>query len=198
MKPSKRLGFTNIILLVIGIVVAVIIVGSLFLIKQNKKEKSYIPAPTNVPATSAPRSSIQWKTYTNDFLKFKLDYPVNWSILELDTDVIFASTKEGLNRDETRKNELRVFIGRTSLLESQDLEKYVAEIDKRSKPEVLDKESIKVDDNNAIRRIINNEYKSLIIYIQSGSRIFTISATPADSELMPIFDQMLQTFKFTN
>lgn len=194
MKLSKKLGFTN-ILLVIGIVVAVIIIGSLFLIKQNRKENSYIPAPTNVPTTSTPRSSIQWKSYTNDFLKFSLEYPENWL---LDTSGTFTTIVNNINKNDP--GYFKVLLTRTQLLESQTIEDFIKDPQIRRNSKILSQQSISVDGKTGEKIIIQDKVKETIIYLKrvldEKNFVYIISATPADSELMPIFDQMLRTFKF--
>lgn len=156
-------------------------------------KSSQIQSPN--PTSQAELTPV--RSYMNSSLKLSLNYPENWQISESGTDVIFATTKESLGKDETRKEELRVFIGRTPLLQGQNLEKYISDIDKRSKPNIFDQKSILVDREKAIRRVTSlGNYEAIVIYVQSGTKIYTISATPADSTFMPAFDQMLQSFKF--
>ncbi|MEX2028379.1 MAG: PsbP-related protein [Candidatus Curtissbacteria bacterium] len=184
--------------LLLPIIVVLVLAAGYFVFSRNNPLKlQSAVSQSQSPKPANQLTSTQLKNYENNFLKFTLSYPENWQILESGTDVIFATTKEGLGKDETRREELRVFIGRTPLLQGQNLEKYISDIDGRSTPNILDQKSILVDGQRAIRRLNGlDKYKAIVIYVQSGTKIYTISATPADSKLMPVFDQILQTFKF--
>lgn len=180
------------------VIIALVLISGYFVLSKNGAS-NIIPKSSGVqsqnPPSQAELSSL--RNYMNSSLKFSLNYPNNWQILESGTDVIFATTKESLGKDETRKEELRVFVGRTSLLQDQNLAKYISVIDARSTPIILDKKNISISQNEAVRRTVDlGNYKAIVIYVQYGTKIYTISATPADSALMPVFDQMLQSFKF--
>lgn len=184
--------------IILPIVIVTILAFATFLAIRSKTSTNTPTTETQTSSTLSPET--QWIVYANSFLNFTIKRPSNWQILELDNEIIFASSKDGLKKDETRKQELRVFIGKTSLLENQDLKKYVAAIDERAKPKIIDEQYIKFDGKEAIKRIVNidadPEYKMTLIYIETSNYVYSIAATPADSELTPIFDQMLQSLKF--
>lgn len=70
-------GFSS-IFLVIGLLVIVLIGGAIYFGKLNTSKT----APTTVVNTPKHDETVNWKTYTNKYYKFKLEIPNDWKVEE--------------------------------------------------------------------------------------------------------------------
>lgn len=202
MKTVQKRGYSNIFLITVIVAIVAIGVGAGFVVIGPKRPEKKPTIPTATPQSfvlSPTPSPVQWKTYTNNFLKFSIDYPQTWFVSELDVGATFATSKENLKKEEIRKNHLRVLIVKTALLEGQTLDDYINS-HKNESFNFKSKEDIVVN-NVSGKQIIGQSLNfplTKIVYLTKKDYVYTLSVTPADSELMPIFDQMLTTFKFLN
>lgn len=147
------------------------------------------PAPHNI-------SLLNWNRYENWSLQFSISHPTTWVVSESTNEVIIASTRKGLS-EETRKEHLRVSIERTSLEQDQTLQDYVDQATRDLKLE--SKKQIKFDNSVGFKIIEQSlspaNIPAIKVYLSKQNSVYIFSATPADSQLLSAFYQMVESFK---
>lgn len=149
------------------------------------------PAPNQI-------SLFNWQRYDDPNLKISINHPNHWLLSTSPTELIISSTQESLG-GETRKEQIQITIDQIPQPEGQTLQDYAY----KTQPQgfkIKSQEKVRVDNVEGVK--ITQEVTnpglapSEIIYLPRQSRLYVITATPADSELKPFFDQVLESFKF--
>ncbi len=158
-----------------------------------------IKKPAEAPIIKeAPVSLFNLKRYTDNSLQIAINHPLNWTVAPFGNELVIASTQEGIN-SENRKDQIRVAIKRILLTEGQTLEGYINSTQVEG-VKITSRENVKLDNKPAIKVLRERdppvEPPSQIIYVLHNGSVYALSATPADSELIPVFRQMLDSFEF--
>jgi len=168
-------------LLLIALVLGIFVTKNTFIQKETLTSQSTLVS--------------NWETYTNEFFDFSIKYPGNWFVYEDEATVILGSSKENLMKEETSNKQLRVIVVRNSLFENQTLEDF---INFPTPPKILSEKKLSIAGSSGKELVVDSEPRARIVYLPKGPAVYMISVTPADSELMSIFEEMLQSFKFAN
>ncbi|MEX2028380.1 MAG: PsbP-related protein [Candidatus Curtissbacteria bacterium] len=185
------------IFLLIGVA---LVLGIVFLL-----QKKPILTPKTESTSSSSVKVDDLKSYTSEKLKLSFSYPKNWIISELSDRSIVVADKE-LSLDPNAKmndKQIKITITTSPTLAGQSFETSLKYLDEREKGKnnIVSEDKIDIGNKRGIRRMVqplvgSDLNKYILIFIQNNNSLYSLSATPADSSLMPVFDQMLQTFKF--
>ena len=212
-------GKTNWKFLLTVIILAAVVAELILIWQQNilPQLKIFVtPTPTSTP-TSTPDETANWKTYQIEEMRFSIKSPSDFEYFEpLAPD--FNAFRDGLictflERDISLTIDIFSWteFNEELLGERYTLEDWIASDTALppgiSNPQLL-RENIIVDNNPAIRisyiltyLTFPSYYKKIItVYTQKGKRMYNISGMIEDPEKekisLPIFNQMLSTFRF--
>jgi len=212
-------GKTNWKFLLTVIILAAVVAELILIWQQNilPQFKIFVtPTPTSTP-TSTPDETANWKTYQIEEMRFSIKSPSDFEYFEpLAPD--FNAFRDGLictflERDISLTIDIFSWteFNEELLGERYTLEDWIASDTALppgiSNPQLL-RENIIVDNNPAIRisyiltyLTFPSYYKKIItVYTQKGKRMYNISGMIEDPEKekisLPIFNQMLSTFRF--
>lgn len=164
----------------------------------NFDPKNLIKPVTQPIIKQAPVSIFNLERYTDQSLNFAINHPVGWIVAPYSNELVIASTAEGV-RGENRKEQIRIAIKQILLPEEKTLEEYVNSTQVEGVV-IKSRKNLTLDGRPAIsviqERVPPVEPAVQIIYLMNGDRFYSISVTPLDSELMPVFEQLLVSFKF--
>jgi len=193
------------IVLVIALIVGLVLIAAVLLKTNYLPRSKLLKKEVGTPTTS---SSENFKTYKSDALKVSFDVPETWLIGEYLNTIVIGNNQMSLdfgnnvNLPEPGSKNISVQINSLHLLQNQTLDSYLKEASKSARAYKTVSNN-KINGFNAITVESSYQIGGRVIayrdtYIEkTKNNIYSISVTPADSELMPIFDQMLQSFKFT-
>jgi hypothetical protein len=159
---------------------------------------AFLKRPSQAPVQES-RSS--WRTYNNDFIKMSLSYPSEWFLNESSDQINFTISDYigGISTPDEKisQDHIKISMIRTSLLRGQTIDAYVSRAIAPSPITIKKQEEISIGDRKAEEFIFDLGNGRLIrgIYIPNGRTLYSFSVAPSDSIHMPIFDQMLQSFR---
>lgn len=182
----------------LGIIAAVLLMAFAAIYMVSKTDPSYIPFSNS--------QNSDLKTYTSTALKISFKYPKDWRTIEYPNVIVVgndqASLNFGNNVDLTppTKERISIKISIIHLLQNQSLPDYIKEVEKNS----ISNKSIESMNINGVEAIVreisysvnNNELLYRYLYLERNNEIYSISATPADSELIPEFNQIVNSIEF--
>jgi len=187
----------NIILLSI-IFVVLLGVGYLFFDTNNVslpqfRDTEPVPSITlsPTPTPGGIEAEIEWVSLEDDILQYSVSYPNNWytypAETEEDESAIYSyDITNSPGRGGVDVNELKFAVVR--------LTKEQAE--KQSFENIRSEEEVVVDSIPATRYIWEGLGSGITIVVPYNSYVYNISAYPSDSVKVPIFNEMIESFRF--
>lgn len=166
----------------------------------------FIAASFLIRLSSGMFSSVVYKIYNSNGLNIAFKVPQEWLIVEYPNTIVIGSNQDALgfgnnvNSQKPNKKNISVTIDRLYPLQNQTLQDYINSSKERSIAS-LDLEKITIDGISSYvfettHKIQNQEINSRNIYLDRNGVFYAISATPADSELMPVFEDIVKSIKF--
>ncbi len=195
------------ILAAITLSIAIIFyLNSSVLFKPPKSDQASTPTPSLVPAekgTADPDPiGASWKTYTKNF--FSIKYPPTYKLSEYlagsTLDISFSSSDEAINKNNllTEGGRIRILIkeaDQNSLDTAFDYFLHDASIQSKDAVTLAGKPAL--SGFAAIGDGISDKFKYLVVV--NGNKRYLIQAWVTEdsrTNIYPIFDQILSTFKF--
>lgn len=164
-------------------------------------------APLNVKTPST-----AWKTYTDTKIGFSFGYPQNWNLYPPSadkaaqapegTDVILQNFDDVETRGAASSEQLKVELVVRVIPDSTSLTEWVAKQQQISAEEEISYSTpveIQVDNVPGIRWLLTSPYSAEPIeqvVVQKGSWRYSITAYPASSSQLEVFDKIINTLKF--
>lgn len=172
----------------LGILIGIFIIGIIVYIVTNRNIQV-------VPMQNDAVNSEDFKNYTSEALKISFKYPKDWTINELGG--------RSVSIINLGKEEIKILITKTSMLQNQSFKDYIKIIDYRSKDtnKIEMEKNIVISNKSGIERIVKPFVGSdlrqyIIIFVENNGFMYSISATPADSELIPVFNKIVNSIEF--
>jgi hypothetical protein len=197
-----------IILALITLFVAATLLFNTFLLK-GEKQPTLTPSvlPTPSPKTISDETT-NWKTYTNDVLKYSLKYPLNWYVYELKNypyegypgviqgnEIIITSSPRFPKDDENQ------YIG-IEILKIEDVQGRIKTLQEFRYPSgEKDKvEQLSLNGVTAYRVTQLDNDVEWLMPNKNGTDGVSVSilSRSVESNEIDIIDQILSTFQFTN
>lgn len=163
--------------------------------------QSQSPTPTSVQETQSPSPSPtmisvpeSWETSTDEVAGYSISHPPDWEVRKTD-QIRGESQITSYAQDEISQpgpvpaNELKISIVR--FLPGSTV--------RPSEPEpnnVTSETSLTLSGETATRRVVENRGESIVIRVTHQEDLYVITAIPANSDHLEVFDTMLQTFSF--
>ena len=196
-------GFVIIPILIVFLLIGIVLI---FILKNNTPVQK-IPSTVTTP-TPATLPMSNWKTYTNEYYRYTLNYPPTLYIApstpsEPSSGIVDIPTfvlENEIDLEEAGITARTLVIG-IFVVEESSLE---AEIENLPKTDIPNSKRNKIDINgkDAFRLeaiVKGNPLFGIITFIESDGNIFKISLSSPniDQDTINMYDQMVSTFEFS-
>ncbi len=180
----------------LGIFIAILLVAFGFYFVTNK----------NISQQFSVTQNLEFKKYSSDRLRVSFNYPGDWKLLEFPNVIVIGNNQTSLNfgnniySAKPSKKDISIKISMSQLLQNQSFIDYIKEIEKNSLSTSLI-ESRNINGNKSITKevsyVINGDsFRYINFYLERKNKIYIISATPADSELLPVLNKIVDSIEF--
>ena len=167
--------------LVLPIIIALILFGGYFALKQTKP--TYAPSSKQ---TASPSPKQDLKTFESKLMKFSINIPKNFSAID-EPSRITIKTDNG-----------QIYINRNGT-QFSDLDTYLLNFDQNSNLKTSVDEKLTINSYKARERVFQNSdvsaSKEKIYFIYVENFVYKISTS--SESLYPILDQIAQSFRYT-
>ncbi|MDZ7587137.1 MAG: hypothetical protein U0946_05235 [Patescibacteria group bacterium] len=222
-QPSKSFPWPLILIIIFLLTSTGVLAYQYFQLKSQVSNLALTATPAAPLPSSSPDSpdpTTDWKTYTNENLKFSLNFPSSFNIYEtqegpqLGERVDFSPTQSFLENNywfwisvSPNSNQLTAEAAASNYLDAKSTYKDGKYVSINDQPEIASriiKKNLTINGVNAVSLYpIPSQTDAKIVYLSNQQWVFSIvlqvGTIPIISdEAMNIFDQILSSFKFTN